>query len=353
MASAPPPPATGLSGAAAGQAGYVTNVPDFKVTLDGQDLTPKMRPRLVSLTLSDKRAGEADQLDIVLDDSDGRLALPKAGAKISLQLGWKRGSDVTPGLVEKGSFTVDEVEHGGPPDQVTIRARSADFTSEIRTRREKSWKDTTLGAVVNDIASRNKLQPRCASSLASISIKSLVQGRESDIAFLRRLGRRYDAVATIKKGALIFSPVGAGATPGGRAIPSIEIRRRDGDRHSYRLEKREEGEGVTATWHDRKAAKKKDVTIGKKDGARKLSHVYATEDSAKRAARAERSRLGRRPEKLSFDLALGRAELYPERRVKAVGFKAEIDAKSWLIVEVTHSLTNTGFSTKLEMEAAS
>ena len=44
------------------------------------------------------------------------------------------------------------------------------------------------------------------------SIDAQPQSRESDLAFLRRPGREHDAVATVKAGRLILSPIGA-ATP--------------------------------------------------------------------------------------------------------------------------------------------
>lgn len=109
----------------------------------------RIRKRLISLSLSEKRGEAADQLDIVLSDADGRLALPKTGAVLAVQLGWKQGSDVKIGVVDKGSLKVDEVAHSGPPDVITIRARSVDFTSDLTTSREKSWHGTTLGAIVD------------------------------------------------------------------------------------------------------------------------------------------------------------------------------------------------------------
>ncbi len=325
------------------------NIPDFRVTLDGQDLTGKLRPRLIGLTLSEKRGDEADQLDITLDDTDGRLALPGTGAVLQLHIGWRQGADVTLGLIDKGSFTVDEVEHAGPPDQVTIRARSADFTSDLRTRREQSWHDTTIGAVIAEIAGRNGLQPRCAAALAAIALPALVQSRESDMALMRRLGREHDAVATIKQGALIFAPIGAGTTASGAPLPALTLRRRDGDRHSYRVEKREEAEGVTASWHDRREAKRKSVTIGKASGAKALSHVYASESSARRAAKTTLQRAERQPVSLSLSLALGRADIYPEQSASVAGFKAEIDAVKWLVAEVSHTIGNRGFVTGLTL----
>jgi phage protein D len=329
-------------------------IPDFRVLLGSEDLSPRIRPRLISLRLAEKRGGEADQLDLVLDDSDGRLALPPEGAVLTLQLGWKAGRDVALGLVDKGRFVVDEVEHSGPPDTVTIRARAAAFTSAIATRRDQSWHDTTLGAVVRQIAGRHSLTPRCAAALASVGVKSLSQSRESDLALLRRLGREHDAVATIKAGALIFAPIGAGIAAGGQPLPSAIIRRRDGDRHSFRIEKREAAGKVTASWHDRKGAKKKTVTAGSGDGPdRKLARVYPSEEAARRAAEAEAKRGARAPRKLGLTLAYARLDLYPEQKVRAEGFKSEIDGTSWLLAEAEHQLDSSGgFTTRVQLELA-
>ncbi|HEX8583044.1 MAG TPA: contractile injection system protein, VgrG/Pvc8 family [Allosphingosinicella sp.] len=331
---------------------YATNVPDFKLMLGDKDLTPKVRPRLISLTLTDKRAGEADQLEIELDDSDGGLALPRLGATLTLQLGWKAGSEVELGLINKGSFKVDSVAHAGAPDKVTISASAADFNSQIRTRREKSWRNTTIGAVVADVAARNKLTPRCAAALAALPVKALAQSRESDLALLRRLGREHDAVATVKAGALVFAPIGAGTTATGAAIPGATIVRRQGDKHNFSMEKKEESEGVSAAYHDRKAAKTKVVHAGKPDKAKRLARTYHTESAAKRAARSEHGRQQRAGAKFSFELALGRADLYPERKTRVQGFKPEIDATPWLIVEVVHTLGQGGYTTSLQMERA-
>jgi len=68
---------------------------------------------------------------------------------------------------------------------------------------------------------------------------------------------------------------------------------------------------------------------------------------------AERDRLKRAPATLDMKLALGRPDAFPETRVKASGFKDEINATTWLIAEVTHRLDNGGgYGTDLRMETA-
>ena len=103
-------------------------IPIWRVTLDGADLTERMRPRLLDLGLSEARGGEADQLDLRIHDHDGRMAIPNRGALLRVAIGWKGE-----GLVDKGSFLVDEADHSGAPDIISVRARSANLTQPIQT----------------------------------------------------------------------------------------------------------------------------------------------------------------------------------------------------------------------------
>ncbi|OLI42766.1 phage late control protein, partial [Xanthomonas oryzae pv. oryzae] len=203
-------------------------IPQWRVVLDGVDLTERIAPRLLDLTLTECRGGEADQLDLRIHDHDGKMALPKRGVRLVVALGWK-----ATGLVDKGTFIVDEVEYSGAPDIITVRARSADLTADMRTRRERSWHNTTLGAVLNTLAGEHGLTPRVAEALAKINLPHLDQANESDMNLLTNLGQRFDAVATVKAGALVFAPIGAGTTATGKPLPTVTLTRRDGDQHRY------------------------------------------------------------------------------------------------------------------------
>jgi phage protein D len=210
------------------------------------------------------------------------------------------------------------------------------------------------GRGLQDIAARNTLALRIAPDLAAIALAALHQSRESDTAFLRRLGRENDAVATIKTGTLIFARKGAGTTSTGQPLPTLALTRRSGDGHSWQRQTRDGQAGVTAHWHDRKAARRQSITVGQAEGgkaAKTLRKVYPDAASAQRAATAEHTRLKRAPATLDMRLALGRPDAIPEARVTVTGFKPEIDATPWLITETTHRLDNAGgFITDLKME---
>lgn len=331
---------------------YIEPRAAWKVTLAGEDLTVKMSPRLISLRLSERRGEEADELEIVLHDTDGSVAPPPEGAVLAVALGWDRGTGVTPGLIDKGTFTVDEVSWDGPPDKVTIRARSADLKADFRTRKNKVWKDTTLGAVLDEIAGNHGLAARCHPDLSARAITAAEQGNKSDMQFLRDLGRRYDATATVKGGALIFSPIGAATTATGAVLPGAVIPRTDCSSASWKRAAREKAQdGAEAQYHDPDAAERKTV---KKGGSnpRRLKRVYASEGDASAAATSETGRLKRAAASLDLTLALGNPALSPGMKITATGFKREIDAVTWLIASADHSMGAGGLKTSLQLEVA-
>ncbi|QSQ38917.1 phage late control D family protein [Xanthomonas translucens] len=326
----------------------MTPVPVWRVVLDGEDLTARIAPRLIDLSLTEDRGGEADQLDLRIHDHDGKMSLPRRGVTLTVAIGWKDS-----GLVEKGTFEVDEVEYSGSPDVITIRARSANLTQSLRNRRERSWHATKLGAVIRGIAGEHGLTARVASSLAGIALPHLDQANESDANLLTRLSKRFDATATVKNGTLIFSPIGTGKTASGKELPTLTLTRRDGDQHRYSVADRDAYSGVRAYWNDKKGARRKSMLVGKDDNAKALRETYDSEKSAREHANAEFKRVQRGEAKFDYTLALGRADLSPEMIVQVQGFKPEIDGKRWLVSKATHTLNGSGgFSSALEFESA-
>ena len=359
--------------------------PAFMLKLDNDDITQDFSDRLISLTMTDNRGFEADQLDIELDDADGLVELPLRGAVLTLYLGWKGFA-----LIGKGSFTVDEVEHHGAPDTVTIRARSADFRGTLNSRREESWHDKTLGEIVAAIATRNKLASSVIPELAGIKIPHIDQSQESDAKFLARLAERNGGEVSVKAGKLLFLKAGLGVTASGKAIPQVTITRSDGDRHQFSIADRGAYTGVTAKWlhtKDPKPQKQKvtlkrkpkeqhlralqhpkskpvtkkkavktpedregEYMVGEDDNVFALTTIFSTKAQAMRAAQAKWDKLQRGVAEFSIRLATGRPDLYPETPVQVKGFKRVIDEQSWTITKVMHYLSKSGFTTSLELE---
>nr|WP_243458893.1 phage late control D family protein [Pseudomonas sp. OA65] len=322
-------------------------VPAYRITVDGKDIAQLISPRLMNLDLTDNRGIEADQLSITLSDHDGLLTIPPKGAVIRLWLGW---SDT--GLVDKGSYTVDEIEHSGAPDVLNIRARSADLRKGFKTKRERSWSNTTLGAVLGDIALGNGLSASVADALAGLPILQLDQANESDANLISRIGEDFDAVVTVKAGCLLCLPAGGGKTASGADLPHVTLTRADGDQHRYLQADRDSYDGVRAYFYDVNSAKKQEAIAGGGDYLKDLRHTYSDRQSALRAARAEFNRLQRGSATLSYTLARGRPDLIPELTYTLQGVKPEIDAIIWYGGNVLHSLNaDNGYTVDLLLES--
>ncbi len=343
-------------------------VPAFNVMLGGKSLTA-LSDRLMSLSLTDNRGFDADQVTISLDDTDGLLGLPSRGAEIALSIGWMGEP-----LIYKGLYTVDEIAHEGPPDVLNITARSADFRDEFNVKREVSWHDVTVERVVSAIAHRYGLKAQISDMLMSIEIDHADQTQESDMSFLTRMAEMLGAIATVKNGALLFILPGGGVTASGKALPSFSITRSSGDGHRFRIADRDAYTGVRAYWLDLNFGKKKKVSVKRRTTQAKpkkeksssregeymegadgnvyvLRKTYQNETAAKRAAAAKWQQLQRGAAEFSITLARGRADLYPEMHGTVTGFKAEIDNQEWIISRAEHVIDGSGFTTRLELEA--
>lgn len=322
-------------------------VPAFRLMVDGNDIAHLVSPRLMTLGLTDNRGVEADQLTITPSDHDGLLSIPPKGAVLRLWLGW---SDT--GLVDKGTYTVDETEHSGAPDVLSIRARSADLRKGLKTKRERSWSNTTLGDVLGDIAIGNGLTATIAGALDGLPILQLDQANESDANLISRLGEEFDAVASVKAGCLLCLPAGGGKTASGMNLPHITLTRADGDQHRYLQADRDSYDGVRAYYYDVNSAKKQEAIAGGGENLKDLRHTYSDQQSALRAARAEFRRLQRGSATLSYTLAMGRPDLIPELTYTLQGVKEEIDEIIWYGGNVEHSLTaDGGYTVSLDLES--
>lgn len=345
--------------------------PAYTVSVGGVNITNQINQRLISLTLTDNRGFEADILELSLNDSDGLLELPRKGAQVRVSIGW-----TDTGTVDKGSYVVDELEHAGAPDQLIIRARSADLRQGLTTKRDQSWHEMTVGDVIQTIAARNQLQPTISEALASIAVEHLDQTNESDVNLVSRLAEWHGAVATVKDGRLLFISSGVGKTASGKPLPTATIDRKEGDRHRFAVADREAYTAVRAFYFDVRQALRGEVLVNEKKAqtireqstdtrpttdapdpslsdtgnTKTLRHTYATKITALRAVHAEWARLQRGLATFSLTLAEGRPELMPEMPASVKGFKGQIDAIDWTLTKVMHRITDSGYTTQVELE---
>jgi len=321
--------------------------PIYRITHQGEDVTQNFSGRLMRLNLVDNRGLDADELDIELDDSDGKLVIPAHGDLITVAIGWNNS-----GLVNKGIFAVDETEHRGAPDVISVRGRSKDISTGLIKKRDWSWHDTTVGQIIQEIATEHDLKPVIDPVLGGRTLRHFDRTGESAVNILTRLGLEHDAVATIKAGNMLFMPIGKGVSISGMPLGHVSLKRSDGDNHRF-LQADRQGEtwtGVRAIYYDVPGAQRKEAIAGSDERPFELRHTYTDEQSALHAANSEWLRRQRQASTLSYTLALGRPALLPEMTFSLHGIKGPIDAVTWLCSRVIHRIEDGGYTTELELE---
>lgn len=323
--------------------------PLIQITADSKPLAAVIMARLMTLSITDNKKGDADELSITLDDHDGLLELPKRGVVLQCWLGY---TDV--GTQDMGTFTVDSVNWDGTPDIITIKAKSADMKGSLKSARSQSYHDKKLGDIAREVATRHELELAMTDYLQTIEVGHIDQTDESDLHLLTRLCWQFGAVVNVKHGKLLIFQPYENKTVSGQPLTLTTLNRTKGDSFSFSIEDRQgDVDNVQASYHDPKQAKKVTVdtnTGGKK--AKKLKGNFKDEKTATAAANAEKKRIEGEQGKFSINCAFGYPAISTESPIELQGFKAEIDSLKWTVDKATHSYSKSqGLTTQLDLTA--
>lgn len=310
--------------------------PGFRVEANGGDITRLIADRLISLRLNEQAEQQSDSLEISLDDRDKRVPVPANGTWFRVWLGYST-SGRTP--VYMGSFAVDEVELSAGPRSMVIKATASNTAPTLqKEQRTKSWHNTTLGAVVQEIAGRHNVVPVIKGPLASTQIKHEDQTNESDQAFLTRLAEKFKATIKPADGKLIVVPRAAADNAGNVTIRADEVT-------TWRATLKNRGAygGVKARYLDRATNKEKVVTAGEAGAALPVfeeKQLHKTQAEAQKAADSRLQSLRAGEVRVSITLP-GRPDVNAEGLVTLQGFRPEVDG-TWNVKQVTHDLNGSG-----------
>lgn len=250
----------------------VTKVPHpvFVLSYGQKNITSDITPYVRSVTYTDYLSGQSDELEVELEDADGRWVrhwYPSKGDTLSLKIGYEAAP-----LLPCGAFEIDEIEFAQPPATVSIRGLATGIKKSVRTRAGRAYENTTLAAIAQRIAKRNQLT--LTGKIRDIRIDRVTQYQERDVEFLTRLAREYGYAFKIVGSTLVFTEL-ADLRDGGtvatlKATDLITIRLRDKIKDIYQEAK--------VKYHDPKT--KKLVVYGVKGD--QVAEVGQTTASAKK-----------------------------------------------------------------------
>lgn len=139
-------------------------------------------------------------------------------------------------------------------------------------------------------------------ALAPIVLPHLAQTEESDISFLIRVLRDYDALVKPQAGQLIVAKRGEARRSTGENMSPVTVDRSQTSHHRMTKARREKPGTVVAYWHSTRTAKRIEVSVGSGDPVTRIRHYFPTQAAAQgcRAGRTGQAR-ARRTQAVVFD----------------------------------------------------
>ncbi|EBX7334615.1 phage protein D [Salmonella enterica subsp. enterica serovar Sandiego] len=175
--------------------------PAYRLVYNQKDITHDVSVYVTSVSYTDKLSGESDEIQVDLEDSEGRWRdawYPGKGDTLTLMMGYAGEP-----LRECGTFSIDEIELSGPPDSVSLRGLATSVTVAMRTKISRGFENTTLAAIAQRIAGKHHLQLQ--GQIEPLMLDRVTQYDETDLAFLKRLARDYGYLVKVTHTHVIFS----------------------------------------------------------------------------------------------------------------------------------------------------
>lgn len=319
----------------------------YAVTIGGVDVTSRLNPHLISLSVTDNVGTHSDTADITLDDTDGRMVLPAEGVPVTIALGWEGG-----GVRVVFEGTVDEVRSSGSRAGRTINvsAKGIDTKSPVKQPMQKHFDSKTVEEVLTE-----------AGKLAGIGtveidpdlgkiLRDYVEMRDESFIHLgerlaREIGGNFrirgtTAIMSKKRGAYTTAVIATW----GVNLQSWEITPKMG---------RPQFKKSRVRWYDRKKAQwqEEDVEVEGSDAAAEYVSRYPEPNAGQSGNRADNDSATSERETASGSVTIeGDTSAIPDGLCMVSGTRQGIDG-AYRIESVTHDYSRLGFTTRLELKS--
>ncbi len=180
------------------------------VLYNNTDISAELALYLKGLTYTDNLSGEADTLDLTLEDRQGlweNAWFPDKGATLQASLNTQNWESLYAGSnsLNLGLYEIDEINSTGYPSEVQIRSVSVPDNNTLRgTERSRSWEKAELKTIANDVASGAGMELTFDTE-DNPTLERVEQTEQSDLSFLLALTKdRGLALKITEKKVVIF-----------------------------------------------------------------------------------------------------------------------------------------------------
>ncbi|WP_299924186.1 hypothetical protein [uncultured Pelagimonas sp.] len=187
--------------------------PYFQLMYRGTDISGDLDPMTTSVSYADQLHGEADEIEVTVQDKDGRWKgswHPEHGDEMELTIFDGQG-----GILPCGAFEMDEPEASGDRggDLMTIRGLAAPISKPLRSKKTVAYEKQTTRSIVSAVAGR--LGMSFQGDINELFHERVTQRRERDLEFLKRLGEETGHYVNLRGSSVIFTSFASidGQTP--------------------------------------------------------------------------------------------------------------------------------------------
>ncbi len=314
----------------------MVRTPRYLIEINGSDATSMIHDKLISLNLVDNANNESDTLDIVVS---GNFERPKYEDEVKVYFGFESNFSFV------GLFKVQSTSKSFT--QLSISASSVDFSDSFKVKRHVTYENLSIKQIVSQVASRHGLKVK--SDYDDLFILSQAQTNESDMHFLNRLAKEYNAIFNVKNETLYFmKKLKDGAKSEDLPKYTIDV--------NYCSDINVEYSNTTlynsceVSWHDTKENKtlKRYYPKSADEPVLKLRGSFKTEAQALERAKAQLQRANQGLIKGSLKKE---GELIFAGGVITLVNNIDLDSSEFQVTRVTHTLDkNSGWVTAIEFE---
>ena len=169
---------------------------NIDLVYNGAAVNTQMADYKVNITYTDPASGEADTLDIHLNDRDNQWMtawMPLQGDTIVAALkvmDWDNEGDNRE--LPCGFFILDDFSFSGPPTEGTISGLATPSNGAFKgTERSKTWENITIWEIGQEIADRAGITLAWDVEEEPVTLKSVEQAEQSDCDFFTSLCNVY------------------------------------------------------------------------------------------------------------------------------------------------------------------
>lgn len=177
--------------------------PYFSLIYQGVDISSELDPMTTSVTYTDQAHGKADEIDVTVQDKDGRWKgewKPEPGDTMSLTI-----YDGLGGILPCGEFELDEPDASGDRggDIMTMRGLAAPISKPLRTEKTRAFEKQSLRQIVQKVAGENGLSVE--GDIEDQRFERVTQRKERDLEFLTRLAEDTGHYFSVRGNRAVFT----------------------------------------------------------------------------------------------------------------------------------------------------